>query len=424
MKRRLRLLLGLRPPRREQVELVRRAERTFHAPLGRRLRLRLAVALRVGVERVDVVEHVATSDARVDALVARLGGEGTDDATFVRSTYVDVLERQPEDEAMTHALVALQGGLRRHDFARNVVSSVEARNRERTAVGALAHLPDLTAQRPERYEVAPVLGGLLYPALRVSGPEDIDWVERMILDHGYYELPNVWQLEVDSDKQVLGQIIAAFAPQRSLELGCSSGAVLSALDQLGIAAEGIDISASSKGRAAPAVRPRIHHGDLLEVDLPSGYDVVCGFDIFEHLNPRHLDRYLGQIRDLLRPGGFVAANIPGYGHDPVYGTAYEPHFIEWRGRDTYDLWPVDPCGFPLHGHLIWATARWWVNRFSENGFTRLPEVEQAIHQRYGEWMDAISPCRRSFFVFATDPDPDEVAAVAARMAEIPALAGV
>lgn len=420
--------LAAQPPRPEHVELVRRAERAFACPLGRRVRLRVAAAVSQGVDRTEVTEHVATHPARAADLVSRLGGEGTGDATFVTDTFRELLGRAPEDEGLANALSFLQGGLSRQDYALQVIRSPETRNRERSAVAGIAHLPDLTALRPDRYEQARSTGnpaGRPVPALRVRGPEDIDWVERMIREHGFYEVPNVWHLEVDTDKQVLGQIIAAFGPARSLELGCSSGAVLSVLDELGIAAEGIDISVRSKESAAAAVRPRIHHGDLLEVDLTSGYDVVCGFDIFEHLNPRHLPRYLDRIRGLLRPGGFVVTNIPAYGHDPVFGIAFGPELVGWEERDgTYDLWPVDPSGFPHLGHLTWATATWWTDRFSDAGFSRVPEIEQAIHRRYGRWMSASAPARRSFFVFGHAPDPDEVTGVVTRMAQIPALAGV
>jgi len=416
------------PPKAAHLELVRRAERAFAAPLGRLVRLRVAAALREGVERTEVIEHVATHPVRATDLVARLGPAGTDDPSFVVATFSELLGRTPEAEGLANAVTALSGGTTREDFARQVINSPEARDRERSVVTVLAHLPDLMAVRPDRYELAQSTGnksGRPVPALRVRGPDDIDWVERMILDHGYYEVPNAWHLEVDTDKRVLGQVIAAFKPTRSLELGCSSGAVLSVLDDLGIAAEGIDISAGSKDRAATAVRPRIHHGDLLKVDLKPGYDVFCGFDIFEHLNPRRLDHYLGRIDDLLRPGGFVVANIPAYGEDPVFGTAFPPELVGWHEHGgTYDLWPVDPCGFPHLGHLVWATAGWWVERFTTAGFIRVPEVERAIHRRYGSWMCASAPARRSFFVFAKGPDPEEVAGIVVRMAEVPAIAGV
>lgn len=423
-----RLLLAARPPRAEHVDLVRRAERAFAAPLGPLVRVRVAAALREGHDQLEVIEHVATHPLRAAHLAQLLGPEGTDDEAFVTATFSELLGRTPEDAGLDNAVDRLRRGVSRQDYVLEVIGSAEARNRERATIAALAHLPDLVAMCPHRYELARFTGnktGSPVLALRVSGPDDVDWVERMILEHGYYEVPNAWHLDVDTDKQVLGQIIAAFRPTRSLELGCSSGAVLSVLDELGIAAEGIDISASSAERAAPAVRPRIHHGDLLTFDLQPGYDVFCGFDIFEHLNPRHLGRYLHRIRGLLRPGGFVVTNIPAYGTDPVFGTAFPPELVGWTDRDgTYDLWPVDACGFPHLGHLIWATATWWVERFSEAGLVRLPQVEQAIHDRYGDWMRAAAPARRSFFVFGSSPDPDEVAAVVARMPEVTALAGV
>lgn len=423
-----RLSVATRPPRREHVALVRRAERAFATPLPRLVRLRVASALRTGVDRLEVLGHVSTHPARAAGLVARLGRAGTADAAFVTATFSELLGRTPDPDGLANAIVELQRGTARQDFALGVIRSPEGRNRERSTIAGLAYLPDLLTRQPLRYELARSTGnatGRPVPALRARTAEDIDWAEEMIREHGYYEMPNAWHLEVDTDKQVLAQIIAAFQPTRSLELGCSSGAVLSVLEQLGIAAEGLDISASSQDRADPAVRGRIHYGDLLTLDLTPGYDVFCGFDIFEHLNPRHLNCSLDRIASLLRPGGFVVANIPAYGHDAVFGTAFPPELVGWKDHDgTYDLWPVDACGFPHLGHLVWATAAWWEERFTSRGFVRVPEVELAIHRRYGAWMTASAPARRSFFVFALSPDPTDVAAVVARMAEIPALAGV
>jgi predicted TPR repeat methyltransferase len=49
-----------------------------------------------------------------------------------------------------------------------------------------------------------------------------------------------------------------FAPKRALELGCAAGAVLAALDDLGVCAKGVEISSMAIGRADERVRARIH----------------------------------------------------------------------------------------------------------------------------------------------------------------------
>ena len=64
----------------------------------------------------------------------------------------------------------------------------------------------------------------------VESPADFDWLEHAIIANGYYEKPGVWVLDVDFDKRLVAEMIAAFAPAAALELGCAAGAVLQCLD--------------------------------------------------------------------------------------------------------------------------------------------------------------------------------------------------
>ena len=89
----------------------------------------------------------------------------------------------------------------------------------------------------------------MIPVFEAETAADIDWLERAIIDYGYYEKPGVWVLDVDADKRVVAEIIAAFAPARALELGCAAGAVLQCLLDYGVVAEGVEISAMAIARA-------------------------------------------------------------------------------------------------------------------------------------------------------------------------------
>ena len=139
-------------------------------------------------------------------------------------------------------------------------------------------------------------------------PSDFDWLEAAIIEDGYYEHAGVWSLEPDDDKRTMGELLASFRPRRALELGCSSGTVLRVLAEHGVDADGVDISHMAYEHALPDVRAHIHIGDLLDLELPSDYDLVFGLDIFEHLNPNRLETYLaaqaphnGAAFDLVSP---------------------------------------------------------------------------------------------------------------------------
>jgi hypothetical protein len=254
-----------------------------------------------------------------------------------------------------------------------------------------------------------------------ASPADYDWLESSIISNGYYEQPGVWILEVDFDKRLVAEMIAAFAPSAALELGTAAGAVLECLDDLGIKAEGVEISAMAIAKAAERVRPRIHQGDLLALDLSSKYDLVFGLDVFEHLNPNKLDAYIARLSQITRDDGFLFCNIPAFGEDAVFGTVF-PYYVDgWmQEADAGGLLRtlhVEETGYPIHGHLTWASAPWWGRRFEAAGFRREVDIERAFHGKYDGYMTKRSPARRAYFVFGKPGAASRRADILARISE-------
>lgn len=285
-------------------------------------------------------------------------------------------------------------------------------------------IPSLRARRPERYrETIDRSNGESIPVFDAASAEDFDWLESAILDNLYYEKPGVWNLEVDVDKSVVAEIIAAFAPMRALELGCAAGAVLDCLQSHDVTAEGVEISSSAIARAPERVRGRIHQGDLLSLALPPVHDMVFGLDVFEHLNPNRIDKYLERLAQITRERAWLFCNIPAFGEDPVFGTVF-PLYIDGWEADAAAARPfstihVDDLGYPIHGHLTWADAPWWVGRFEAAGFHREVAIERALHLKYDRYMEKRSPARRAFFVFAKNASSERRMAVLQRIAGEP-----
>jgi hypothetical protein len=281
-------------------------------------------------------------------------------------------------------------------------------------------LPNLRAQHPDRYrQELDRTNGNRVPVFDVRESGDHDWLERAILQNGYYEQPGVWTLGVDVDKRVIAEIIASFAPSRPIEMGCAAGAVLDCLDDLGIAGEGIEISAMAIERATPRVRPRIHAGDLLTLNLASDYDLAFGLDIFEHLNPNRLGEYIHALANITRPDAWLFVNVPAFGADPVFGTVFPVYLASWEpdaaaGR-RFSTIHVDDRGYPIHGHLVWADSAWWVRQFEAHGFARDVEIERELHRKYDKYMESRSPARRAFYVFNKTKDANRRADVIARI---------
>ncbi|OFW22555.1 MAG: hypothetical protein A3G21_13845 [Acidobacteria bacterium RIFCSPLOWO2_12_FULL_66_21] len=335
-------------------------------------------------------------------LQSRLGPVLQSDTAFIAAAYLEILGRPADQDGLNHYRRLLRDGLGRTAVLLSLLRSEESTRRLPKAPPP--PLADLRARRPDRYRTTvDRTNGETIPVFDAAVPADFDWLESAILDRGYYEQPGVWNFGVDIDKRVVAEIIAAFAPRRVIELGCAAGAVLECLDARGIAAEGIEISSMAIEKAAANVRSRIHHGDVLALDLPADYDVVFGLDVFEHLNPNRIGAYLARLCAITRDGGFLYCNIPAFGEDAVFGTVF-PLYIESWERDAaagrpFSTLHVDDLGYPIHGHLTWADARWWTARFEAAGFTREVTIERALHAKYGEYMQKRSPARRALFVF-------------------------
>jgi len=102
--------------------------------------------------------------------------------------------------------------------------------------------------------------------------------------------------------------IAPLAPPGPwLDVGCSTGALLRAVGDLGIEAEGIELSAVAVAEA----RARGLHATQAAADdfVPERrYACITAFDLVEHLvdpNP-----FLARVREWLAPGGRLAITVP------------------------------------------------------------------------------------------------------------------
>jgi hypothetical protein len=357
-------------------------------------------------------------------LKARLEPMLLGDREFVDAAFRDILGREADKGGLDFYRGILRDGVTRTAVLLDIMRSQEFR---RTLVPAeSSSLPNLVLQRPERYRrTVDRHANQSILVFDAASPSDFDWLESAIIANGYYEKPGVWVLDVDFDKQLVAEMIASFAPAAALELGPAAGAVLECLADLGVAAEGVEISEMAIARASDRVRPRIHHGDLLALELPPKYDLVFGLDVFEHLNPNKLDAYIARMAQITREDAYLFCNIPAFGEDPIFGTVFPFYVDGWAeqaaGGRLLTTLHVEDTGYPIHGHLIWASAAWWAGRFEAAGFTRDEEIERALHRKYDGYMRKRTPARCAYFVFGKPAAAARRAAILQRIATPSAL---
>ena len=188
------------------------------------------------------------------------------------------------------------------------------------------------ATAPDRYVDLVDDDGHAVRTYIAEDPTAFDWIERAILENGFYEKPGVWVLSIDTDKRLMAEIVGRLEPGSALEVGCSSGGVLAGLDAAGVDVCGVDISTFARDRSPDAIRERIRLGELAEMEFDRTYDVTFGLDIFEHIHPGKLDAFIAALVAATTPGGYVLVNVPAYGPDVVFGEAFPISLPEWRGR--------------------------------------------------------------------------------------------
>lgn len=341
----------------------------------------------------------------------------TSDRTFLENAYRRILGREIDQDGFDYYAKRLREGESRMAVLIGLVRSEEFLEK---LLPETSSIPDIRPGMPSRYRMdVDNVSKATIPIFEVADPSDFDWLESMLLENGYYERPGVWNFDIDVDKKVMAEMISAFAPERALELGCASGAVLQCLEELGIFCEGVEISRMAIDKASPQIRRRIHQGELPQLELDGDYDLVFGLDIFEHINPNCLDAYLEKIVNILKEGSYLFANVPAFGADPVFGTVF-PFYLNGWDEDAakgglLTRIHVDAQGYPLHGHLIWAASSWWAERFSDHELVREIEIERAFHRKYDAYFDTRSRARKSFYLFSKKADPGQSRAITRRI---------
>lgn len=342
------------------------------------------------------------------------------DNEFVEACYRRFLHRNPDNLGRAASLRALEGGLNRLDLIESIVASPEYYNVLTKSIFGASPLPNLQDLKPDKFRDVSVSGSAeRIKTFIASQPRDFDWLEAMILDHGYYERPGVWSLAIDTDKRVIAEVISRFASENILEIGCATGPVLKVLREMGLQAEGVEISHMAHALAYSEIKKQIHFGDVLNLRLRHDYNIIVGMDVFEHLNPNKMQRYLQRCYDLLLDGGFLLTNIPAFGNDPVFGEVFPIYLSSWNTRGgsleeagLFSQVHVNDAGWPLNGHLTWATASWWQRNFEQVGFEREPLVERALHSVYDRFFESTAPARKSLFVFSKRSSPTKAEEIA------------
>lgn len=179
---------------------------------------------------------------------------------------------------------------------------------------------------------------------------------------------------------------------RVLDVGCAFGFHVEALRELGVDAQGVDVSKFAIEHAAAGARGHVQYGNLL-YGLPfddASFDVVCAFETLEHLPPEAVPAAVAELRRCT--SAYVVATIPSFGPNANgpggwFDVKVRPERLEhykslgdgYDGPVPYEDLYRDEKGEPIEGHLTIASFNWWTERFREAGLVRCDATERAMH---------------------------------------------
>ncbi len=169
-------------------------------------------------------------------------------------------------------------------------------------------------------------------------------------------LSDEYQLKPSQDSSH-GRICALLKcrePSRVLDLGCSSGLLAEQLRQMGHHVTGVDINEIDGVNDRTDVFVRADLNDGIPPEVGSGFDIVLGADVLEHvMNPAAL---LSQIREVLAPSGTAVLCVPNIAH-------WYPRF-----RSALGLFDYDQRGILDSTHLRFFTRRSLIRLVKRRGF--------------------------------------------------------
>ena len=334
-------------------------------------------------------------------------------AQVATALYWGILEREPDIAGLKSKVKRLRSDSL-EEVVRTFITSPEFRSRFLERLVPPLQLPDLRALMPDKYEIQQTSRGAIgvYVARDAS---DTALMASLIEKHRYYDRFGVWTPTIDLDKKITATIVRGLGAQSCFELGCFTGPVMSLLADEGLTVLGSEVSHLAFAFAYPNIRDSILYGDLLSLDIHRRFDVVLCMDVLEHVDPLRLDAHINRIASLLNEDGYIYLNSPMWGRDHTFGIFEEPYLDEWRSiadASYWRHWPCDDRGWPVHGHLVWASPGWWSRKFAAHGFVRDTLVEEVIHRRLSRFFsNAIG--RRCLFALRRADNKQSSATIAA-----------
>ncbi|MGD8462774.1 MAG: class I SAM-dependent methyltransferase [Anaerolineae bacterium] len=192
-------------------------------------------------------------------------------------------------------------------------------------------------------------------------------------DYAPYALPRSaskwqrWNLNYAVSKQIRAVLARVPGPGRALDVGCSTGDFIAALQQHDWRVQGVELNRQAAAYAQQRVKGPVFRGDFFQAGYAADtFDLVTFWDVLEHL-PDPQAALLEAAR-ITRPSGVLVLSLPNL------------HSLEAR------LFGRDWAGWDIPRHLWWLPRPALLRLLEETGW----DVQEFTCLRGRHWLLALS----------------------------------
>ena len=145
----------------------------------------------------------------------------------------------------------------------------------------------------------------------------------------------------------VGKIVQLAGPQSVLDVGCGTGQTVMQLQQLGIEVLGIEASRPAIERC-PRQDLILRHDLRKKIELHRSFDLVWCFEVAEHIHPRYVNVFMG---NLVRHSQVIALSAarPGQGGEGHFNeqpqSYWEQRFSDY-GYLLHEGWTAEMKAVP------------------------------------------------------------------------------
>ncbi|HEX4157993.1 MAG TPA: DUF4214 domain-containing protein, partial [Rhizomicrobium sp.] len=130
--------------------------------------------------------------------------------------YRGIFNRAPDAAGRAYWSKLLRNGKPLREVISRMLSSDEFQNSRQSRTIRQSDLPDITGELPRPYETVMGLDNLTHHVIPIEDDSEFDLLERLIVEHRFYDSFGGWGYSIDLDKHVTAAIVKGIGARSCL----------------------------------------------------------------------------------------------------------------------------------------------------------------------------------------------------------------